>query len=90
MTPLTPEQMVAVKAIAPFEVQHALAAWADAARRDLDAHVERLGRELTVGDEVDARTWADGHGPPCPMEGERSLEFGLRAATALFHYLKEA
>ncbi len=64
MTPLTPEQMVAVKAIAPFEVQHALAAWADAARRDLDAHVERLGRELTVGDEVDARTWADGHGPP--------------------------
>lgn len=86
---LTPDQMVTVKAIAPFEIAEAMAFWCYRARRDLDAWVEANGREMTARDEPDSSGWAGGLGPPCPTEGERPREFGERCAAAIFTLLKE-
>lgn len=87
---ISPADMVRPKAIAPFEAQHAFAAWAAKAREDADAHALDLGRDITADDESVARTWALGFGPPCPLHRESNLDFGLRAAAALFHFIKES
>lgn len=82
---ISPADMVRPKAIAPFEAQHAFAAW-----------VERW-QELeqpTVETEADWARWAleqiQGFGPPHPLIEERPTDFGLRAAAALFHFIKES
>jgi len=87
---IPPADMVRPKAIAPFEAQHAIARWAALARADADAHALELARDITADDEAVARTWALGFGPPCPLHNESNLDFGMRAAAALFHFLKDS
>lgn len=80
---LTPDQMVAVKAVAPFEVAEAMALWTVRARADMPH------RELTADDEEASQAWANGLGPPTPLMTESAREFGERAAFAIFTLLKE-
>lgn len=84
---LTPEQMVTVKAIAPFEVAEAMALWAERARADADAHAP--DRELTMDDEQASRGWANGLGAPMPYSDETHQAYGERVAFAIFTLLKE-
>lgn len=80
--PLTPEQMVSVRAFAPFEVAECFALWAAMAR-------EELGDRFPSRDlEPEAMTWCGGLGPPVAMN-ETPEAFGLRCATALFHLIKK-
>lgn len=80
--PLTPEQMVAVRAFAPFEVADVFSHWAEWAREELG------DREALPGMEPEAMTWCGGLGPPVCMN-ETPEAFGLRCATALFHLIKK-
>lgn len=80
--PLTPDQMVAVRAFAPFEVAEVFALWAARVREDLG------DRDATPELEPEARTWCGGLGPPVCMN-ETPEAFGLRCATALFYLIKE-
>jgi len=78
--------MVRPKAIAPFEAQHAFAAWAER-WADESAKIF-LAREEPW--ETQARAAVMGFGPPFPLDNERPTDFGLRAAAALFHFIKES
>ena len=80
--PLTPDQMVAVRAFAPFEVAEVFALWAARARAELG------DRDPTAELEPEAMTWCGGLGPPVCMN-ETPEAFGLRCATALFYLIKE-
>lgn len=81
--------MVRPKAIAPFEAQYAFAAWVEMMREEAAAQ----GADLDKPDDVAVIVTADvcgGFGPPWPLLGERPTDFGLRAAAALFHFIKES
>lgn len=80
---LTPDQMVSIKAVAPFEVAEAMALWTTRARASMP------DRELTADDEEASKAWANGLGPPTPLMSETAREFGERAAFAIFTLLKE-
>lgn len=80
--PLTPEQMVSVRAFAPFEVADVFAAWAEMARQELGDRVPLPSME------AEAMTWCGGLGPPVCMN-ETPEAFGLRCATALFYLIKK-
>ena len=84
---LSPEMMVKVRAIAPFELALALQAWTERARADADAAVG--DRMLTPEDETISRGWCDGYGPPCPLASETARDFGERAVAAIDHFMKE-
>lgn len=84
---LTPDQMVTVKAIAPFEVAEAMALWAQRVRADADAFAP--DRALTEEDEQASRGWANGLGVPIPYIDETNQAYGERVAFAIFTLLKE-
>lgn len=84
---ISPADMVRPKAIAPFEAQHAFAAWAER-WADESAAIFLAGHEKPW--EEQARAAVLGFGPPFPLERERPTDFGLRAAAALFHFIKES
>lgn len=77
MAGLTDEQMVKVTAVAPFEIQHAFALWAESVTTDADA-------QLVSADSC------GGLGPPYPLHLEDPMDFGLRMAAGLLHFLKES
>nr|WP_312447222.1 hypothetical protein [Brevundimonas naejangsanensis] len=87
MGSLTPDQMVKVIAIAPFEIAEAMALWASRARADADAHA--AGRSLSMADEEASRSWANGLGAPTPYSFETDQAFGERVAAAIHTLIKE-
>lgn len=80
MAQLTPDQMVAPKAIAPYEVALAFKLWSERARAEGDASSFPLN---------DAEFDCGGLGAPWPMREERPADFGERVAAALFTLIKE-
>lgn len=88
---ISPADMVRVKGIAPFEAQYAFAAWVEAMQAEAKAQGADLDRQGE--DDPSIIVTADvcgGFGPPWPLLGERPTDFGLRAAAALFHFIKES
>lgn len=84
---ISPEDMVRPKAIAPFEVQYAFAAWVQRWSAEKPLQVFRDGGTRWRAMALEA---VDGFGPPFPLSEERPTDFGLRAAAALFHFIKES
>lgn len=83
---LTPDQMVRVKAIAPFEIAEAMVLWSERAEADYQAlHVVNP----CDCDIAESMAWANGLGLPFQVNGETREAFGLRVATAIFTLLKE-
>lgn len=87
MAQLTPGEMVAPKAIAPYEVALAFKLWQE--RMIADAVAQ--GATLEADDEghiIDQHS-AGGLGPPWALTGERPTEYGERVAAALFTLIME-
>jgi len=80
---LTADQMVAPKAIAPFEAAEAFKLWSE--------RWNQRAPEWTH--DSPWSEWAaaslDGLGPPFRLEAERDNEFGERCAVALFTLIME-
>lgn len=80
--PLTPEQMVAVRAFAPFEMVEVFVLWGEMMEQELQG--------LDVFEQIPTPAKVcGGLGPPSPMLDETLQAFGLRCATALFHLIKK-
>lgn len=83
---LTPDQMVSIKAVAPFEIAEAMVLWSERAEADLAA----FGVENPCHcDIAESFKWANGLGLPHKVGDETREAFGLRVATAIFTLLKE-
>ena len=85
--PLTPQQMVEVRAFAPFEIVEVMKEW-----------LERWGAAMAADqfhlmDDDQAiefmRTACDGLGAPYQSRAETREQFGIRVATAIFTLIKE-
>lgn len=94
---LTPDQMVTIKAIAPFEVVEALNLWAEqyrvfweAARGPHDVSSQSAAEALMASLEDEAiPNCCGGLGPPFRQNREEISDWSLRCATAIFTLLKE-
>lgn len=84
---LTPDQMVSVKAVAPFEIALVFKLWAE--MMQVEAHRQGFKPDHVCNIDIDANGTCNGLGAPWPHRGERSSEFGERAAFAIFTLLKE-
>lgn len=85
--PLTPQQMVEVRAFAPFEIVEVMKEWC--CRWSTECSIHSFA---TMHDEHAQRFMeiaCDGLGAPVRHTGETSEEYGLRIATAIFTLIKE-
>lgn len=84
--PLTPQQMVEVRAFAPFEIVEVMTLWQERAEADCRA----LGVDRPCDCDIqESMKWANGLGLPFQVHNETREEFGLRVATAIFTLIKE-
>lgn len=85
--PFTPEQMVQIRAFAPFEIVEVMTEWqqrwGSAKASDL---IHPMDDDQAIGI---TRHACDGLGPPFRNGAESYEEFGLRVATAIFTLIKE-
>lgn len=99
MGSLTPEQMVKVVALAPFEIAEAIALWADRYKAEHDAEIERIRARRARGEFVGAdaqpafeekmMAMCGGLGTPWQLAAETHTAYGERCAAAIFTLLKE-
>ena len=93
MPKLTPDQMVSIKAVAPFEIAEAMALWLERVRAEAKDTPMVLRTDLTPEDMDDVlfgdESSCNGLGTPWPLDAERPKEFGERTAFAIFTLLKE-
>lgn len=86
MAALTPDQMVKVMAIAPFEIAECMVLWSERAEADFNA----LGVENPCDcDIAESMTWANGLGLPQQVRGETREAFAQRVAVAIHTLIKE-
>lgn len=90
----TPEEMVSVRAFAPFEVQECIALWAKRYEEDRIAdEADPDVRSKIIADENFFRARRDarvgGLGGPFRCHDETPENFGIRVAAAIFRLIKE-
>lgn len=96
---LTPDQMVTVKAIAPFEIAEAMALWAERYKAEHDADLAAINARRRWGDYVSPypqpvfeekmMAMCGGLGTPWQLAAESHKSYGERVAFAIFTLLKE-
>lgn len=99
MASLTPEQMVKVMAIAPFEIAECMAVWAERYKAESDAAMaqarSRRARGEYVGPdpqplfEEKMMAMCGGLGTPWQLAAETHKAYGERVATAITVLIKE-
>lgn len=85
--PLTPQQMVEVRAFAPFEIVEVMKEWH--ARWDQTRKDACLSTLSDAEAAIILLTGMDGLGAPYRCAFETAEEFGQRVATAIFTLIKE-
>jgi len=82
---LKPEDMVKVRALAPFEIAEAIALWTAEDANEPEAYDGLNGARL----EAAVLERCRGLGPARKTMFETDRQYGERVATAIVHYLKE-
>lgn len=89
MAQLSPGDMVAPKAIAPYEVALAFKLWAESMAAEALTQGTTLKQAAAEGDLIVTLDCCNGLGPPWQLLDERPTEYGERVAAALFTLIKE-